>query len=67
MTYQEFIKHQENYRKAFPESTSADFPNFQDIDLNKDFMLTFEEWQQYSSTKNSGHIDYGSRIDSKYL
>ena len=67
MTYQEFITHQENYKKGFPNSNIIDFPNFQDIDLNKDFNLDFEEWQHYSSTKNIMNNNYNTNIDNKYL
>ncbi len=49
VTRVEFDAHAANYKKGFPQASENDFPDFDEIDLNHDMMLNFQEWQHYIS------------------
>mmetsp|Transcript_7498 Transcript_7498/g.11357 ORF Transcript_7498/g.11357 Transcript_7498/m.11357 type:complete len:253 (-) Transcript_7498:146-904(-) len=43
----EFNNYVRAYMQAYPEIPLSDYPKFEEMDLNKDGRISFQEWQQY--------------------
>ena len=46
-TPQQFSAYIRNYMKAYPHIPPEEFPTFEDFDMNRDGLVTFQEWQEY--------------------
>mmetsp|Transcript_23616 Transcript_23616/g.30863 ORF Transcript_23616/g.30863 Transcript_23616/m.30863 type:complete len:248 (+) Transcript_23616:94-837(+) len=47
ITREEFNAYVRAYMKAYPDIPLEEYPKFEDFDMNKDGVVTFEEWQQF--------------------
>ena len=43
----EFATYIHNYMKAYPHIPKEEYPTFEDFDINRDGLVTFQEWQEY--------------------
>lgn len=43
----EFATYIRNYMKAYPHIPPEEYPTFEDFDINRDGLVTFQEWQEY--------------------
>lgn len=43
----EFATYINNYMKAYPHIPKEEYPTFEDFDINRDGLVTFQEWQEY--------------------
>lgn len=43
----EFATYIRNYMKAYPHIPVEEYPTFEDFDMNRDGLVTFQEWQEY--------------------
>lgn len=43
----EFGTYIRNYMKAYPQIAEHEYPTFDDFDMNRDGLVTFQEWQEY--------------------
>jgi hypothetical protein len=43
----EFNTYIRNYMKAYPHIDPSEYPTFEDFDVNRDGLVTFDEWQEY--------------------
>lgn len=43
----EFATYIHNYMKAYPHIPKEEYPTFEDFDMNRDGLVTFQEWQEY--------------------
>lgn len=43
----EFTTYIRNYMKAYPHIPPEEYPTFEDFDMNRDGLVTFQEWQEY--------------------
>lgn len=43
----EFATYISNYMKAYPHIPKEEYPTFEDFDMNRDGLVTFQEWQEY--------------------
>lgn len=43
----EFSAYIRNYMKAYPHIPPEEYPTFEDFDMNRDGLVTFQEWQEY--------------------
>ncbi|CAM9649435.1 unnamed protein product, partial [Hapterophycus canaliculatus] len=43
----QFNQYIRKYLALYPDTAPQDIPMFEEFDLNKDGMVTFDEWQMY--------------------
>lgn len=43
----EFSQYIRNYMKAYPHIPPEDYPTFEDFDMDRNGLVTFQEWQEY--------------------
>jgi phage anti-repressor protein len=44
MTNTQFSTYIRNYMKAYPHIQPEEYPTFEDFDMNRDGLVTFQEW-----------------------
>lgn len=43
----QFYQYIRKYLSLYPDTAEMDIPHFEDFDLNKDGVVSFDEWQMY--------------------
>lgn len=54
----QFNQYIRKYLMMYPDTAEADIPRFEDFDLNRDGMVTFDEWQMY--------LDHHRQVSCRY-